>query len=59
MIEWLKMVLFREVCIKIIIVVIYSFYFIDNIIIKNMYVFFCKKYLNMFGIDLMWCLLKL
>lgn len=59
MIEWLKMVLFREVCIKIIIVVIYSFYFIDNIIIKNMYVFFCKKYVNMFGIDLMWCLLKL
>lgn len=43
MIECLKKVLYRYVFNKIIIVVIYSFYFIDIYIIIKMYVFFRKK----------------
>lgn len=43
MIECLKKELYRNVCMKIIIVVIYSLYFIDIYIINKMYVFFRKK----------------
>lgn len=43
MIECLKKELYRNVYIKIIIVVIYSLYFIDIYIINKMYVFFRKK----------------
>lgn len=39
MIEWLKIVLYKSVCSKIIIVVIYSLYFVDIIIIYRIYVF--------------------
>lgn len=39
MIEWLKIVLYKSVCRKIIIVVIYSLYFVDIIIIYRIYVF--------------------
>lgn len=39
MIEWLKIVLYKKVCCKIIIVVIYSFYFVDINIIYRIYVF--------------------